>query len=91
VFSGPCFSSFTGYADSKDYLYLHQLRDKGRVVELGGVGGAMLLVKADAHREGLTFPPYVYNKRIETEGLAAMARSMGIKSWGMPHVEIMHK
>jgi mannan polymerase complexes MNN9 subunit len=51
----------------------------------------MLLIKADAHREGLTFPPYVYNKRIETEGLAAMARSMGIKSWGMPHVEIMHK
>jgi hypothetical protein len=75
VFSGPCFSSFTGYADSKDYLYLHQLRDKGRVVELGGVGGAMPLVKADAHREGLTFPPYVYNKRIETgEGLADRTR-----------------
>ena len=33
----------------------------------------------------------VYNKRIETEGLAAMAKSLGIKSYGLPNVEIIHK
>jgi hypothetical protein len=50
----------------------------------------MLLVRADAHREGLTFPSFVLNQRIDVEGLAAMAKSMGIKCWGMPRVEVMY-
>ena len=41
--------------------------------------------------QGLNFPAYVYNNHIETEGLAAMARSMGVKVHGMPSVEIVHK
>jgi hypothetical protein len=49
----------------------------------------MLLVRADAHREGLTFPSYVLNQRLDTEGLAAMAKAMGIVSWGMPQVEVI--
>lgn len=69
---------------------LYKLRHVGDIVELGGVGGAMLLVHADLHRDGLVFPPFPYRQRIETEGLAAMARDMGHRAWGMPHVEVLH-
>ncbi len=69
---------------------LHKMRHVGEVVELGGVGGAVLLVWAGLHREGLVFPPFPYRSRIETEGLAAMARDMGHRVWGMPHVEVIH-
>ncbi|HEY5316885.1 MAG TPA: hypothetical protein VIJ20_02820 [Solirubrobacteraceae bacterium] len=48
-------------------------RDKGRermdamrggpsLVRLDAVGGAMLLVRADVHRSGLIFPPYLYGR-----------------------------
>lgn len=48
-------------------------REKGRVrmdalrggpdlVRLDAVGGTMLLVRADVHREGLIFPPYLYGR-----------------------------
>ena len=48
-------------------------RDKGRVrmdalrggsdlVRLDAVGATMLLVRADVHREGLIFPPYLYGR-----------------------------
>jgi len=69
---------------------VHKLRHIGDVVELGGVGGAVLLVWAGLHREGLMFPPFPYRARIETEGLAAMARDMGHRVWAMPHVEVVH-
>jgi hypothetical protein len=48
-------------------------RDSGRVrldslrgqslVRLDAVGGTMLLVRADLHREGLVFPPFLYGRR----------------------------
>jgi Anp1 len=49
-------------------------RDHGRVrmdalrggrdlVRLDAVGGTMLLVRADLHREGLVFPPYLYGRQ----------------------------
>lgn len=49
-------------------------RDKGRVrmdalrggadlVRLDAVGAAMLLVRADVHREGLIFPPFLYGRQ----------------------------
>jgi len=74
-------------------LPLSKLRGDGnvtRVVELDGVGGAMLLIRADLHREGLVFPPAPYRRRIETEGLAMMARDMGHRAWGMPNLEVVH-
>jgi hypothetical protein len=48
-------------------------RDKGRVrmdalrggpslVRLDAVGGVMLLIRADVHRSGLIFPPYLYGR-----------------------------
>lgn len=42
--------------------HLDDLRDEGDLVELHAVGGTMLLIKADIHREGLIFPPYLYGK-----------------------------
>jgi hypothetical protein len=43
--------------------HLHDLRDEGELVRLHAVGATMLLVRADLHREGLIFPPYLYGKR----------------------------
>lgn len=77
------------------------------IVRLELVGGTMLLVRADRHRDGLIFPPFFYGARsrwvrdphplragivgeIETEGLAIMAKDMGIECWGLPNLEIRH-
>lgn len=69
--------------------YLDSFPDKDAVA-LDGVGGTALLVRADLHREGLCFPPYSHRGYIETEGLAAMAKDMGITCWGLPAVKIVH-
>ena len=91
-------------------MHLDDLRGEGDLVELDAVGGTVLLVRADVHREGLVFPAFLYgaaNPRvrsghrcdfegpltgeIETEGLGVMARDMGYRCWGMPHVEVIHR
>jgi hypothetical protein len=82
-------------------LHLDDLRREGDIVELDAVGGAMLWVRADIHRDGLVFPPFLYgleNPKIrpgrgelETEGLGMMAADMGHTCWGMPHLEILHR
>lgn len=87
-------------------LYMQDLRGRERV-RLESVGGTMLLVRADRHRDGLVFPPFYYGApsrwartphpsrgglvgEIETEGLALMAKDMGIECWGLPDLEILH-
>ncbi|MBN1148032.1 MAG: glycosyltransferase [Anaerolineales bacterium] len=70
-------------------LYLSDLRQHD-LVEVDAVGSAMLLVKADLHREGLVFPAFPYKLHIESEGLACMAREMGYCCWGLPNLEIFH-
>lgn len=70
-------------------LYLSELRQHDGV-EVDGVGGTMLLVRADLHREGLVFPAASYKGFIETEGLAALARDMGHRCWALPNLEIFH-
>lgn len=70
-------------------LYLESFRDREEV-EVDGVGGTMLLVKADLHRDGLRFPARPYRGFIETEGFAFAARDFGVKCWGLPQVEIVH-
>lgn len=87
-------------------LHMEDLRGRGRV-RLDSVGGTMLLVRADRHRDGLVFPPFFYGAQsrwarsphplrgssvgeIETEGLAIMAKDMGIECWGLPDLEILH-
>jgi len=82
-------------------LHLDDLRGEGELVELDAVGGTVLLVHADLHRDGLIFPAFLYGREnprmrkdrgeLETEGLGIMARDMGHTSWGMPHLEILHR
>jgi hypothetical protein len=84
-------------------FHLHDLRKEGDLVALDSVGGTMLLVRADVHRDGLIFPPFPYGLgnpkirtanhwmgEIETEGLGIMASDMGVQCWGMPNLEIKH-
>jgi hypothetical protein len=70
--------------------YLDQMRGE-ELVRVDCVGGTMLLVRADLHRDGLVFPHYPYGLHIETEGLAVMARDMGHDCWAMPDLEIVHR
>ena len=69
--------------------YLSDLHDH-QIVQVDSVGGTMLLVRADLHREGLIFPSFPHKYYLETEGLAVMARDMGYTCWGLPHLEIFH-
>ena len=69
--------------------YLDELRDRA-LVAVDGVGGTALLVDADLHREGLVFPAYPHALHIETEGLAEMARDLGIRCWALPGLEVVH-
>jgi len=85
--------------------HMHDMRGEPAPVRLDSVGGTMLLVRADLHRDGLIFPAYRYGGEsplarkhhpvwgageIETEGLAMMARDMGYQCWGLPDFEIIH-
>jgi len=98
TYGGPTFDR-NAWRD-RGRLHLDDLRSEGALVELDAVGGTMLLVRADLHRDGLIFPPFPYgraNSRIrpdtpelETEGLGFMAQDMGYQCWGMPHLEIRH-
>lgn len=84
-------------------LHLHDLRAEGDLVPLDSVGGTMLLVRADVHRDGLVFPCFPYGLanpkvrtdnywvgELETEGLGIMASDLGVQCWGMPNLEIRH-
>ncbi len=92
------------WTDDGKTLLQHR-RGKG-AVRLDAVGGTMLLIRADLHREGLIFPPFPYGVRsnrirskgsewglgeIETEGLGIMASDMGIQCWGLPDLEVYHR
>ena len=35
---------------------------KGDLVELDAVGGTVLFIRADVHRDGLVFPPFPYGQ-----------------------------
>jgi hypothetical protein len=82
-------------------VHMDQLRGDDVFVELDAVGGTMLWIHADLHRDGLIFPPFPYGLRnerardgqgeIETEGLGLMAHDMGHVPWGMPNFEVRHR
>jgi len=44
----------------KGRLHLDDLRAEGFIAKLDAVGGTMLLVRADCHRDGLIWPAYLY-------------------------------
>ncbi|KAI9980784.1 hypothetical protein PInf_010103 [Phytophthora infestans] len=78
----------------------HNLPDRSKpFVPLDSVGGTMLYVRADIHRQGVMFPVhYVIGSEwgregydgIETEGLCYTAHFLGYKCWGMPPDIIRH-
>ncbi|GMF47502.1 unnamed protein product [Phytophthora fragariaefolia] len=68
-------------------------------VPLDSVGGTMLYVKAEVHRQGVLFPVHHLigsewgnegYDGIETEGLCYVAHFLGLKCWGMPNTLIYH-
>ena len=50
------------WRDKGKYL-LQDLRNEGELVKLHAVGGTMLLIQADIHRQGLIFPPFLYGRK----------------------------
>lgn len=98
-YGGPTFDQ-NGWIDQGRY-HMDALRGGPELVELHAVGGTVLLVRADIHRDGLVFPAFLYgreNSRIrqdrgelETEGLGMMAYDMGHRCWGMPNFEVRHR
>lgn len=79
-----------GYAEMPTYRTLMARMndpngDANSEMQLDGVGGAVLLVKADVHRDGAMFPAFSFYHLIETEGFAKMAARLGWKSWGLPN------
>ncbi|KAF2757619.1 hypothetical protein EJ05DRAFT_395353 [Pseudovirgaria hyperparasitica] len=84
-----------GYAEMPTYRTLmaklnDESQSKDMVMQLDGVGGTALLVKADVHRDGAMFPPFAFYHLIETEGFAKMAARLGWKSWGLPNYFVYH-
>lgn len=47
----------------KGKYHLHDLRKEGDLVKIHTVGGTMLLINADVHREGLVFPTFLFGNR----------------------------
>ena len=55
---GPTFD-LNAWRD-KGRLHLDDLRSDGFLTKLDAVGGTLLFVRADRHRDGLIWPPYLY-------------------------------
>lgn len=97
-YGGPTFDQ-NCWRDQGRY-HLDDLRREGELVQVDAVGGTVLLVRADLHRDGLIFPPVPYRAghpkarlgpgELETEGLGMLAYDMGETCWGMPWLEVLH-
>ncbi|GAA5824917.1 hypothetical protein JCM11251_005392 [Rhodosporidiobolus azoricus] len=59
-------------------------------VPLDGIGCTFALVKAQVHREGVTFPTFVFENEVETEGLAKVAQKAGFEVVGVPGLLAFH-
>lgn len=83
---------YEGYAGRPTYrLHMGELQQRGKdLVELDGVGGAVLLVRADLHRGGLIFPTFPFEHQVETEALGKMAIAMGHRPWGITSLRVLH-
>jgi Anp1 len=60
-YGGPTYD-LNAWRDKGKY-HLQDLRDEGELVKLHAVGGTMLLIYADIHRQGLIFPPFLYGRK----------------------------
>lgn len=84
-----------GYAEMATYrpLMAHFYDAKGDVhteMQLDGVGGGAVMVKADVHRDGAMFPSFPFYHLIETEGFAKMAKRLGYEVFGLPNYLVYH-
>ncbi|KAH3661413.1 hypothetical protein OGAPHI_006820 [Ogataea philodendri] len=84
-----------GYAEIASYRPLmgHFYDPNGDVnteMQLDGVGGTCLMVKADVHRDGAMFPSFPFYHLIETEGFAKMAKRLGYEVFGLPNYLVYH-
>ena len=68
-------------------------------VEIDSVGGTVLFIRGDVHREGVVFPTqyivgaeweYEGYDAIETEGICYLAQHLCYKCWGMPNAIVIH-
>ncbi|TVY81045.1 Mannan polymerase II complex anp1 subunit, partial [Lachnellula suecica] len=64
--------------------------NKDDEVELDGIGGVNIVVKADVHRSGINFPCYAFENQAETEGFAKMAKRAGYGVYGLPNYVVWH-
>ncbi|KAI9754707.1 MAG: hypothetical protein M1815_005467 [Lichina confinis] len=64
--------------------------NKDEEVNLDGIGGVNILVKADVHRSGINFPCYAFENQAETEGFAKMAKRAGYQVVGLPNYIVWH-
>ncbi|KAF7713741.1 Mannan polymerase II complex MNN9 subunit [Penicillium ucsense] len=93
---GPDEILLEGYAELPTYrtlmAYLANLNslDPRRMIELDGVGGTALMVKADVHRDGAMFPAFPFYHLVETEGFAKMAKRLGYTVAGLPDYFVYH-
>ncbi|RAL02044.1 mannosyltransferase complex subunit MNN9 [Aspergillus ibericus CBS 121593] len=85
-----------GYAELPTYrtLMAYMANTKAprpsREIELDGVGGTALMVKADVHRDGAMFPAFPFYHLVETEGFAKMAKRLGYTIYGLPDYFVYH-
>lgn len=102
-FGGPTYDR-NAWRDNGS-VHMDDMRGGPDLVRLDTVGGTVLLVRADVHRDGLIFPCFPYGAanpavrrpgpfglggELETEGFGIMARDMGYQCWGMPNLEVLH-
>jgi hypothetical protein len=73
----------------EDREYLDAFLDRA-LIEVDSVGGTVLLVRADLHRDGLNFPNYPFEGYIETEGFARMVRASNRRCWALPQLVVTH-
>jgi mannan polymerase complexes MNN9 subunit len=90
---GPDDILLEGYAGMATYRSLmaymaQEGGNSGLEVDLDGVGGTALLVKAEVHRDGAMFPPFAFYHLIETEGFAKMAKRLGWGATGLPNYKV---
>ncbi|KAK3816994.1 MAG: hypothetical protein J3R72DRAFT_460825 [Linnemannia gamsii] len=81
----------------KSVKFTHELQEE--FSELDSVGGTVLFVRGEVHREGVAFTTnYIIGAGwhhegydgIESEGLCYVAKFLGYKCWGMPQAIAEH-
>ncbi|KAL2868149.1 Anp1-domain-containing protein [Aspergillus lucknowensis] len=93
---GPDEILLEGYAELPTYrslmAYMADTKNPNpkRVIDLDGVGGTALMVKADVHRDGAMFPAFPFYHLVETEGFAKMAKRLGYSVHGLPDYFVYH-